>query len=274
MQTRPRLEWLARAGYGARGVVFLLVAGLALFSTFGGSGKPDTKSAMQTLLSQPLGRVWLGLIALGLLGFVAWRLAQSIGNADTHKDDLKGYIIRAALLGSAATYVGLAIYAGGHALGMIGGSGDSDESKRSMAAWIMGQPFGPWLAGLVGLGFVIGGGVTIWKGVSQKFRKYIKLGGDRTSPLALICVYGLSARGAVFAIVGVFFCYAAFTVDPDQAGSMGDALAWVRQLPFGAILYFIVALGLAAFGLYNMIEARYRIVDTPDVQDLKHPLSN
>ena len=28
--------WLARSGYGARGIVFLLVAGLATFSSFGG----------------------------------------------------------------------------------------------------------------------------------------------------------------------------------------------------------------------------------------------
>ena len=270
MYAQPKLAWLARAGYAARGIVFLLVAALALFSTFGGSSdQPDTKSALQAVLSQPLGRVWLGLIALGLLGFVAWRLAQSLANADGHKDDLKGYVIRAALLGSAATYVGLAIFAGGHALDIFAGSSDGGGSKRSIAAWLMSQPFGRILVGTVGLGFMIGGGVTIWKGISQKFRKYIKLSGDRTSPLALVCVYGLAARGAVFAIIGILFAYAAFQVDPDKAGSTADALNWVRQLPFGALLYFIVALGLAAFGLYNMIEARYRIVDAPDMADLK-----
>ncbi|MGF0540529.1 DUF1206 domain-containing protein [Agrobacterium sp. ES01] len=269
MTIQPQYHWLARAGYGARGVVFILVAGLALFSTFGGGRETGTKSALETLTGQPFGRVWLGLIALGLLGFVVWRLAQSIGNADNHADDLKGYIIRAALFGSAVTYVGLAFYAAGHALDLLGSSQSGSDGKTGLAQWLMSKPFGAWIAGLVGIGFVIGGCVTAYKGLSRKFRKYIQLPGGDASPLSLICIYGLASRGLVFAIVGVFFCYAAFTVDPDQAGSMSDALAWVRQLPFGAILYFIVALGLAAFGGYGLIEARYRSVDMPDGDDLK-----
>lgn len=108
--TRSKFEWPARAGYSARGIVFLLVAALAVFSSFGG-GKADTKSALDAVLEQPFGRLWLGLIGLGLLGFVAWRLAQSIANADNHDHSVKSYLIRAALLGSAATYMGLAVYA-------------------------------------------------------------------------------------------------------------------------------------------------------------------
>ncbi len=80
----------------------------------------------------------------------------------------------------------------------------------------------------------------------------------KNSPAVLISIYGLVARGLVFGIVGVFFLYAAFTVDPDQAGGMADALAWVQGLPFGRVIYAVVALGLAAFGIYNFVEARHR----------------
>ncbi|MBY3243214.1 DUF1206 domain-containing protein [Rhizobium laguerreae] len=90
--TRSKFEWLARAGYSARGIVFLLVAALAVFSSFGG-GKADTKSALDAVLEQPFGRLWLGLIGLGLLGFVAWRLAQSIANADNHDHSVKSYLM-------------------------------------------------------------------------------------------------------------------------------------------------------------------------------------
>ena len=270
METTAKFEWLARAGYAARGIVFLLVAGLALFSGFG-SGEADTKSALQSVLQQPFGQVWLGLIALGLLGFVAWRLAQSLGDADGHGSGAKSMVIRAALLGSAITYVGLALYALSHALQFGAGSGEGGGEK-GLAAWAMSQPFGPWLAGAIGIGFVIGGGVTIWKGVTQKFRKYLKLDAGEKSPIALICVYGLVARRVVFAIIGVFFCYAAFMVDPEQAGSTSDALNWVRQLPFGTILYMIVAAGLAAFGIYNFIEARYRTVHTPSLSEARQSI--
>jgi hypothetical protein len=264
MTLSSNVQTLARAGYAARGVVFMLVAGLALFSSLGG-GEADTSSALQSLLEQPFGRIWVGLIGLGLIGFVVWRLAQSLGNADGHDPKAKGYVIRAALFGSAVTYAGLAVTA--LSLAALSGSGGGSGSEKGLAAWIMSQPFGVYLAALVGFGFIIGGGVTAAKGITRSFGRYLDIDVDRNSPAVLVSIYGLVARGVVFAVIGGFFVYAAFTVNPDQAGGMADALAFVRELPFGGILYAIVALGLAAFGLYNFVEARHRIVRTPDLPD-------
>lgn len=269
MNTRSKFQLLARAGYGARGIVFLMVAGLALFSTFAG-GKADTKSALETILQQPFGRVWIALIGIGLAGFVAWRLAQSLANADDQDDDMKGYAIRAALFGSAVTYAGLALTSLSMAFQMSGGGGSSGE--EGLAAWVMAQPFGRYLAGIIGIGFVIGGVITAMKGIKRKFGRYLDLDAKKNSPAVLVSIYGLVARGAVFAIIGVFFLYAAFTVDPQQAGGMADALAWVHELPFGGIIYAIVALGLAAFGIYNFVEARYRRISTPAVHDMTRQL--
>lgn len=268
MNTRSKFQLVARAGYGARGIVFLMVAGLALFSSFAG-GKADTKSALETILQQPFGRVWIALIGIGLAGFVAWRLAQSLANADGQDDDMKGYAIRAALFGSAVTYAGLALTSLGMAFQISGGGSSGEEG---LAAWVMAQPFGRYLAGIIGIGFVIGGVITAIKGIKRKFGRYLDLDAKKNSPAVLVSIYGLVARGAVFAIIGVFFLYAAFTVDPQQAGGMADALAWVHELPFGGIIYAIVALGLAAFGIYNFVEARYRRISTPAVHDMTRQL--
>jgi hypothetical protein len=269
MNTRSKFHLLARAGYGARGIVFLMVAGLALFSSFAG-GKADTKSALTAILQQPFGRIWIALIGIGLAGFVAWRLAQSLANADGQDEDMKGYAIRAALFGSAITYAGLALTSLGMALQMSGGGGSGGE--EGLAAWVMAQPFGRYLAGIIGIGFVVGGVVTAMKGIKRKFGRYLELDAEKNSPAVLVSIYGLAARGAVFGIIGAFFVYAAFTVDPQQAGGMADALAWVHELPFGGIIYAIVALGLAAFGLYNFVEARYRRINTPEVRDVTRQL--
>lgn len=269
MNTRSKFQMMARAGYGARGVVFLLIAALALFSSFAG-GQADTRGALQAILQQPFGRVWIGLIGVGLAGFVVWRLAQSLANADGQDDDMKGYAIRAALFGSAVTYAGLAFTSLAMALQMSGGGGSGGE--EGLAAWVMAQPFGRYLAGIIGVGFIIGGGVTAMKGIKRSFGRYLDLDAEKNSPAVLISIYGLVARGAVFGIIGVFFVYAAFTIDPEQAGGMADALAWVRSLPFGGIIYAVVALGLAAFGLYNFVEARYRRIATPDVGDIRRQL--
>ncbi|WP_275788663.1 DUF1206 domain-containing protein [Pararhizobium gei] len=257
MDTGSKFQLMARGGYGARGAVFLLIAGLALFSGIAG-GKPETKSALDSVLKQPFGRIWLLLIAIGLIGFVGWRLAQSLGNADGLASNAKGYLTRAALFGSAVTYSGFAIYAVQQATDIGAESGSGGE--KGLAAWAMSQPFGQYLAGAIGIGFVIGGIVTITKGLMRKFERNLRLDSSTRKPIVLLCIYGLVARGLIFVVVGVFFVYAAFTVNPDQAGSMADALTWIRQLPFGGILYVIAALGLASFGIYNFVQARYRIV--------------
>ncbi len=270
MNTRSKFHLMARAGYGARGVVFLMVAALALFSGFAGA-EPDTNSALETLLQQPFGRVWIGLIGLGLAGFVVWRLAQSLANADGQDDDAKGYAIRAALFGSAITYAGLAMTSILMALQMSNGSGGSG-GEEGIAAWVMSQPFGRYLAGIIGIGFIIGGIVTAMKGIKRSFGRYLELDAEKNSPAVLISIYGLVARGVVFGIIGVLFLYAAFNVDPEQAGGMAEAMAWLRELPFGGIIYAVVAVGLAAFGIYNFVEARYRRIRAPEASDIRRQL--
>lgn len=270
MNTRSKFHLMARAGYGARGVVFLMVAALALFSGFAGA-EPDTNSALETLLQQPFGRVWIGLIGLGLAGFVVWRLAQSLANADGQDDDAKGYAIRAALFGSAITYAGLAMTSILMALQMSNGSGGSG-GEEGIAAWVMSQPFGRYLAGIIGIGFIIGGIVTAMKGIKRSFGRYLELDAEKNSPAVLISIYGLVARGVVFGIIGVLFLYAAFNVNPEQAGGMAEAMAWLRELPFGGIIYAVVAVGLAAFGIYNFVEARYRRIRAPEASDIRRQL--
>jgi hypothetical protein len=57
-------------------------------------------------------------------------------------------------------------------------------------------------------------------------------------------------------------------VRPQAAGSIGEALDWVRSLPFGGILYMVAAAGLLAFAAACVVYAFYRRVDTPNVESL------
>jgi len=255
MQIQSPLIWLSRSGYAARGLVYVLVAGLALSSSIGG-GEPNSKSALNVVLGQPFGRVWLGVITVGLFGFIAWRFVQSLANSDGHPATLKGYGIRVALLISAVTYSSLAIYAASLALAFDKQGGS--EGEATLAAWLFEQPFGRYLVTGVGLAIVGAGAAQIVKGVGHGYRKYLEIPDTARTAVDWICLYGLAARGGVFIITGMFFIYAAFTVDPGQAGGISEALSWVRQLPFGAGLYAIAAVGLLAFGIYGFVEAAYR----------------
>ena len=77
--------------------------------------------------------------------------------------------------------------------------------------------------------------------------------------------FGLAARGIVFGVIGIFLIIAALQHNPDQAKGLGGALGELSQQPYGQILLGVVAMGLIAYGIYTLAEARYRrMVETAD----------
>lgn len=262
-------ETFARAGYAARGIVYLLLGGFALTSAFwGAGGSQDTAGALAGLLRAPFGRIWLGLVAFGLLGYVLWKLAQGLLNADDVDDDAKGFLNRAGQLVSAGVNLFLMLTAAG--LAWRGGGAGSGNGEESASAWLLQQPFGPFALGLVAAGVIVAALVQIWYGGSGRFRDRLNLPAEHETWMDRACRFGLIARGVVIAIIGGFLFYAAFTVSPDRAGGVAEALSYVRGLPFGPWLYGAMAFGLVAFGVYGLIEARWRSIDAPRLAHV-HP---
>lgn len=259
-------ELLARWGYAARGIVYMVLGALALW---GAGASATTEDALSTVLGQPFGRILLAAVAIGLIGHVLWRFAQGIFNADHVKNDPKGIVGRLASVGSAVVNIALATTAATMSIGGGSGSGSGGGGESEATASALQLPFGNILVGLVGAGLIIGGLVQVWRGISKDYQKRIKLPAQHEKLMHFICVFGLAARGLLLAVTGGFLVFAAFTVNPDQAGGLSDALDWVHALPFGGLLYSLAAIGLIAFGLYSGIQARYRQVDAPDAADLK-----
>ena len=263
---KNKLETLARAGYAARGVVYLLLGGLALTSAFwSGGGSESTSGALSELLSLPFGRIILGVVAVGLVGYVVWKMAQGLLNADGVDDDAKGLLSRASHLVSAGANLFLMLTAARLALTGAGGGGGNGEEKAS--AWLLQQPFGAPLLGLAGAAVLGAGLAQVWYGAKRGYRKRLDLPAQHRRWMDRVCQVGLIARGVVLAIVGGFLGYAAFTSSPDRAKGVPEALNYVHGLPFGPWLYGAIAAGLVAFGAYGLIEAAFRRVHAP-----AHPL--
>ncbi|HEY7886034.1 MAG TPA: DUF1206 domain-containing protein [Cellvibrionaceae bacterium] len=257
---KDAIAFFARMGYTARGIVYVLVGGLATLAVFGQGGQTEgSRGALQWVLGAPLGNVLLGAIALGLLGYAMWRSIQAIKDPDQHGTDPKALTIRASLLASAITHTLLAIFA----VSMIftfGGSSEGSGGSQGVADWLMGLPLGRWLVGAAGL-ILIGAGLAHGiKGWKTKFDCHFDMP-TRTQYWAYpLCRFGLAVRGLVFIITGSFFLIAAYQVDPDQAGGMAEVFSTLREQPFGPWLLAFVAVGLLAFGFYSLLEAIYRRV--------------
>ncbi|WEK03805.1 MAG: DUF1206 domain-containing protein [Candidatus Devosia phytovorans] len=261
-------ETLARLGYAARGVVYLLLGGLALVSAiWGGTAADGSSDALSTLLGLPFGRVLLGLVALGLVGHILWRLAQGLLNADNVDDNAQGYAGRIGSVVSAGANVFLALSAA--RMAVVGGGSGGEGGEQGASALLLAQPFGAVLLGFAAVGVIAAGLVQVWKGVTRDYRKRLAIPSAQSRLLDPVCRFGLAARGALIVLIGLFVFYAAISVSPEQAGGISDALDYVHALPFGPYLYGLAALGLVAFGAYSVVQGLYRRMDAPGLGDIK-----
>lgn len=263
---RDAIKLFARMGYASRGIVYVLVGGLAALAAFGQGGQTEgSRGALERVLFAPFGKILLGIIAVGLVGYAMWRTIQAVKDADNHGTDAKGIAIRTGLMVSAITHSLLAFFAATLIFQFGGSSGDSGGGgSQGMASWLMQQPFGRWLVGAVGI-IMIGAGIAhAIKGFKAKFHKHFVMPTQTQQWAYPICRFGLVTRGIVFVIVGSFFVIAAYHFNPNEAGGTAEVFTTLRSQVYGQWLLAIVAIGLFAFGLYSLLAAVYRRID-PEV---------
>jgi Domain of Unknown Function (DUF1206) len=256
---------LARFGYGARGLVYLLIAWLAVLAALGSRGAATgSKGALRTFLSEPLGWFWLGLVALGLLSFALWSLLQATTNADSGDVSAsKTSLARILHLISSIFYLGLAWWALNLALGWAGGNYDS--GAKGWTAWLLGKPFGSWLVIAAGAAVVCTGLVFCWRAwyddISEDLRD------EARDWLEVFGRVGYAARGLVFNLIGIFLIIAGLQSDPSEAEGLGGALRSLQQQPYGWMVLGLTAVGLGAFGAFNIALAFYGRIRLPSRDD-------
>ncbi len=268
-EARPWVEPAARLGYAAKGAVYVIVGMLAAQAALGRGAVGDSSDAFGVVLRQPLGRVLLGLVALGLLGYAVWRIVSAVADTEGKGSEAKGMVARAGYALSGAIHAWLAVEAGRLALG--GGSGGSGGSgggggsgAEHWSARLMELPAGRWLLALAAAGIAAFGVYQLVRAFTGDVRKHLRLDElDASSQQWAVRVsrFGVAARGAVFLMVGWLVAQAALTRRAEQAGGTEDALR-AFQSERGPWVLGIVALGLVAYALYQFLNARYRVMRT------------
>src|SRR5581483_10670879 len=226
--TSPWVAALARGGYVAKGVIYLLMGLLTVRVAVGlGGAVTDRHGALRAVSHEPFGHVLLALLTIGLAAYALWSLVRALLNPEHEEHDTGGVLTRLGYGAVAVSYAALALAAGREAMGSGSGGQSSDATSQDWTARLLAQPFGTALVILVGL-IVLGiAGLLSWRAYTARFQRRLALGqlsGQARDAVILAGRCGYGALGVVFAIVGVFFIVAAVHQNPGDAKGLGGAL--------------------------------------------------
>lgn len=267
MSTQHSLVVLARGGYAARGVLYLIVGIFALLAAHDSTQPKDSHKSLEALLGQPFGYFLVGLVVAGLLAFAAWRVLQATRDVDHHGTELKGLVIRAGLFSGGVVNGALAFFALGLLMSGIRSSGNSAGQTKDWLAHLLSWEYSNVLVYLIAL-LPLGIGVAhIIKGWKASFEKYFDADEDVMRYVRPVSRFGLIARGVVFIEIALLLAVSGSTYQAMDPPGMKEALDALQNLPGGWLILMVMAFGLIAFSVYSFSEAFWRRInmDVPGV---------
>jgi len=260
----PRRAWIervARFGFAARGLVYILVGLLAAGAAAGmGSRATDPHGALRAVGRQPLGTAFLVVLGCGLAAYAVWRFLQAGLDLERKGSSLRALAVRASFIASGVGHAGLAFTAASLAVGLHEGRSDL---VRSWAGRLLDEPNGRWVVAASGLAVIGSGAYQFYKAYSCNFENDLLL--SRMTERARrwsrrVGRAGFVARGVTFLVIGWFLLRAALEVNAHEARGLAGALRVLGRQDSGHWLLLVVALGLTAYGLLSLVDARYRRV--------------
>ena len=257
----PWIERFARVGFAAKAVLYTIVGVLALQAALGNGGRTTgSRGALTTFLGNEWGAMALIVIALGLFGYAAWRITEAVLDPEQKGNGLKGIALRVSYAARGLFHAAVGV----QAVRMATGAGGSDDrSTETLTATAMEAPMGMWLVVGAGL-FIAGYGVyqiyRAWKAKLSRQLDLSRLSQEAGAWLIKVCRAGIGARGIVFAVIGGYLIRAGLDRNPNKAADTGEALNAIQHQPFGDWLLALIAVGLIAYGAYEVVQARYRVI--------------
>ncbi|MEH3155648.1 MAG: DUF1206 domain-containing protein [Gordonia paraffinivorans] len=253
----PWFEGAARAGHVVSGIVHLLIAYVVVRIAVGGGGDADQSGALATVSNTTGGTIALVLAAGAFAAMALWRLAETaIGVHATEPDDgdrgPSAWLDRGKALSLAVIYLAFAWTAVRFALGNHSSSG---SENAAMSARLMSSTIGTLVLLVVAVIVVCVGGYHVYKGASRVFMDDLTI---TVHHVVLVAgVVGYIAKGLVLAVAGVLLAVAVLRADPSKATGLDGAVKTLGTAPGGPTLLVVAAIGLAAYGVYAFVMARW-----------------
>jgi hypothetical protein len=256
---------LGRTGITARGALYVVLGVLAIQFARGKTGSEEVNQtgAFEKVAEQPFGKVLLVVLVVGLAALALWRFVQAAVGDPVEGDEVKD---RAKFAGKGIIYASLTVTAAKVAAdAWSGGSKNTaarnagDQQQHHATSTVFDLPGGRFLVVVLGLVLIGMAAYHVWHhGVQASFMKRLAPPPQAAGLVEAVGRIGHAARAVVLAISGVFFLVAAAQHDPNQSKGVSGSLQQMAEHGWGRLVLWATAVGLFAFGVYCLAEARYR----------------
>jgi fumarate reductase subunit D len=255
----PLLDLLERLGYLVRGALYavmgLLALGIALKIT--GGQTTDLSGSLVFLISNPLGKLVLIVVIVGLAAYSLWGFVRAIYDPLRRGKDAGGYMARLGFVSSAVSYAAIVIFA---LRILVGSGGAAGDSTQKTIASILTHPGGGPVTVVIGLVAILVGLGQFLEAYRATFKEDLK-GTEMTNSERDIAIalgrFGMFARGVIFLVIGWFLVQAGWHHDAGQVQGFGGAFLFLLGQPFGRVVLGVIALGFVALGLHSFACARW-----------------
>ena len=261
------LRAVSRLGLVCRGTVYLLVGYLALrlaFATHGRRGAPASSAgAVQAVTEPAWGRVLLVLLVAGLAAYALTQLVEAVFRPAHATGTMGGRRQRAVSSWGFLVYSVFCVSTA-RLLAETPPKQTAQSEQRQdtgMTVALLRSGWGRVLIVLVGILVVAGGLEAARRAVRLNFRERFTVE-HMSRALAIITralgAFGCVARAVVFVLVGVFLVKAAVLSSAKQTKGLDAVFRSVAGTAYGSWLLGLLASGILCYGLYCLVEARYR----------------
>ena len=254
LAAESKFQLLTRIGFVARGLLYFITGVLVI-----GTGRTEDLGGVLEYFDSGLGRVLLIAMAAGMATYGLWRLADAGFGIENPGRNGKAMRKRTAAAAIGAIYLYLAY----KALRIVLASDAQGTSPAQQADTVLDLPGGAVVLAVAALVMAVAGGYQLYNAKDCGFMR--RLDAQAHRPLVKwMGRTGYAARGVIFVAVAWMIGRAAIDEQSTEAGGMEQAL----DLLSGPLLY-AVAGGLMLFGLFSIVEARYRRIHEPPIDQIK-----
>jgi hypothetical protein len=260
MINEDTLTKIGRVGVAGLGVVYVLLGWLSAQIALGGQGgkgargggqAADNTGALKELAGNPAGKL---LLAVLIVGFAAYTLWQALMAFSGYQQRQGGERVLKRVGAGAKAVLGFSLALTCFRLVTGGSQKNASDQQQDLTGKLLGAPGGQVLVVVAGL-VIIGIAAYIgYRGYTGEFLE--KLEGTVSHWVELLGKFGYLARAVVFGVLGILVVVAGVKHDPEKSGGLDEALRTLAGQPYGTALLLAVAVGLAAFGVYELITAR------------------